>query len=95
MSNNFYKDLEKYANEKDTIIYVESGLDGYSDFYKENEKSRVWWIDNLGVLGEHLFSFDKKKIYNIFLDYPHNLTKEEKKIFDEDEPYWREFFKNR
>ena len=63
MSNNFYKDLEKYANEKDTIIYVESGLDGYSDFYKENEKSRVWWIDNLGVLGEHLFSFDKKKIY--------------------------------
>ncbi|MFT4445572.1 hypothetical protein [Parvimonas sp. G1967] len=95
MSNNFYKDLEKYANEKDTIIYVESGLDGYSDFYKENEKSRVWWIDNLGVLGEHLFSFDKKKIYNIFLDYPHNLTEEEKKIFDEDEPYWREFFKNR
>lgn len=95
MSNNFYKDLEKYANEKDTIIYVESGLDGYSDFYKENEKSRIWWIDNLGVLGEHLFSFDKKKIYNIFLDYPHNLTKEEKKIFDEDEPYWREFFKNR
>lgn len=94
MSNNFYKDLEKYANEKDTIIYVESGLDGYSDFYKENEKSRVWWIDNLGVLGEHLFSFDKKKIYNIFLDYPHNLTEEEKKIFDEDEPYWREFFKN-
>lgn len=95
MSNNFYKDLEKYANEKDTIIYVESGLDGYSDFYKENEKSRVWWIDNLGVLGEHLFSFDKKKIYNIFLDYPHNLTEGEKKIFDEDEPYWREFFKNR
>lgn len=95
MSNNFYKDLEKYANEKDTIIYVESSLDGYSYFYKENEKSRVWWIDNLGVLGEHLFSFDKKKIYNIFLDYPHNLTEEEKKIFDEDEPYWREFFKNR
>ena len=95
MSNNFYKDLEKYANEKDTIIYVESSLDGYSDFYKENEKSRVWWIDNLGVLGEHLFSFDKKKIYNIFLDYPHNLTEEEKKIFDEDEPDWREFFKNR
>lgn len=30
-----------------------------------------------------------------FLDYPHNLTKEEKEIFDEDEPYWREFLKNR
>lgn len=95
MSNDFYKDLEKYANEEDTTIFAESNLEGYSDFYKEDEKKRVWWIDRLDVVGEYLFSFDKKKIYNIFLDYPHNLTKEEKEIFDEDEPYWKEFLKNR
>nr|DAW73683.1 MAG TPA: hypothetical protein [Caudoviricetes sp.] len=95
MSNDFYKDLEKYANEEDTTIFAESNLEGYSDFYKEDKKNRVWWIDKLDVVGEHLFSFDKKKIYNIFLDYPHNLTKEEKEIFDEDEPYWKDFLKNR
>lgn len=36
--------------------------------------------DNKNI-GEHLFSFDKKKIYNLFYDYPHNLTEEEKEIF--------------
>lgn len=95
MSNDFYVDLEKYANEPDERIFSESNLEGYSDWYKENVESRVWWIDKLDVVGEHLFSFDKKLIYNIFLDYPHNLIKEEKEIFDKDEPYWMEFLKNR
>lgn len=50
-----------------------------SDFYKENENDKIWWVENLDSVGEFLFSFDKKKIYNLFEDYPHNLTKEEKK----------------
>lgn len=65
------------------------------DFYKENPNDKVWWTGRIGVTGEILFSFDKKKIYNIFLDYPHNLTKEEKEIFDEENPFWRDFFANR
>ena len=80
------------------------------EFYKENENDQVWWVthyiqldenkelseDNIDkVIGEQLFSFDKKKIYNLFADYPHNLTKEEKEIFDKENPYWADFFKNR
>lgn len=42
-----------------------------------------------------MFSFDKVKIFNLFEDYPHNLTPEEKEIFDKENPYWKEFFKER
>lgn len=66
-----------------------------SDFYKNNENDKVWWVDDLDVVGSHLFSFDKKKIFNLFEDYPHNLTPEQKKVFDEENPYWKEFFKDR
>lgn len=63
-----------------------------SDFYKENENDIIWWVNDLDTKGEFLFRFDKRKIYNLFADYPHNLTKEEKEIFDKENPYWAEFF---
>lgn len=66
-----------------------------SDFYKENENDTIWWVNDLDTKGEFLFSFDKKKIYNLFADYPYNLPKEEKEIFDKENPYWAEFFKDR
>lgn len=66
-----------------------------SDFYKNNPEDKIWWTSNLEKVGEHLFSFDKKKIYNLFEDYPHNLTKEEKEIFDRENPFWKDFFKDR
>lgn len=66
-----------------------------SDFYKENKNDKIWWIDNLDSKGEHLFSFDKKKIFNLFRDYPHELTPEQKKIFDKENPFWADFFKDR
>ncbi len=65
-----------------------------SDFYKENKDDTIWWVNDLDTKGEFLFSFDKKKIYNLFADYPYNLTKEEKEIFDKENPYWAEFFKD-
>lgn len=37
----------------------------------------------------------KIKIYNLFKDYPYNLTSEEKEIFDKENPYWADFFKDR
>ena len=62
------------------------------DFYKNNVSDTIFWVDNVG---EHLFSFDKKKIYNLFADYPHNLSEEERRVFDKENPYWRDFFKDR
>lgn len=38
------------------------------------------------------FSFDKKKTYNMFEDYPWKLTEEEKAIFDKENPHWVVFF---
>ena len=64
------------------------------EFYKENENDKIWWIASEEV-GEWLFSFDRKKIYNMFRDYPHNMTAEEIRIFDKENPRWAEFFKGR
>lgn len=64
-------------------------------WYKENPDDQIWWLDNPEVKGEWLFTFDKKKIFNMFRDYPHELTPEQKEIFDEENPYWKEFFKDR
>lgn len=75
-----------------TIYDHENTYKGYP-FYKDGEKSKVWWVDNSNdSVGSYLFSFDKKKVYNLFRDYPDALTKEEKEIFDSSEPYWRDFF---
>lgn len=64
-------------------------------FYKNNPDDQIWWIDTLDTVGEWLFSFDKKTIFNMFADYPHNLTPEQKEIFDEENPYWADFFRDR
>ena len=63
------------------------------DFYKENDTDRIWWVDTVDNIGLYLFSFDRKKIYNLFSDYPHKLSAEEKRIFDEENPYWKAFLK--
>ena len=82
---------------KDKIVEIsteENIVGQIMDFYKQNPNDKIWWTSRYGVYGEHLFSFDKKKIYNLFLDYPQNLTKEEKEIFDKENPYWFNFFNN-
>jgi hypothetical protein len=67
----------------------------FPNFYKNDPDDTIFWVDAPQVIGEFRFSFDKKKIYNLFADYPHNLTKDEKVIFDRENPYWVEFFKDR
>jgi len=71
--------------------------DDLYEFYKDEDHpdNVVWEVDHIGFIGELLFSFDKKKIYNLWQDYPHNFTPEEKEIFDREYPYWADFFKDR
>ena len=64
-------------------------------FYKNDVDDIIFWVDNPEVKGEHLFSFDKKHIFNLFRDYPHALTPEQRAIFDKENPYWAEFFSDR
>ena len=66
-----------------------------NDLYKNKPSDNIYWVDNPERIGEWLFSFDKKKIYNMFEDYPQNLTKSEKEVFDKENPEWADFFKDR
>lgn len=65
------------------------------EFYKDNPDDVIWQVDTPDRVGEFLFSFDKKKIFNLFKDYPWALTAEQKRIFDRQFPEWANFFKSR
>ena len=64
--------------------------------YKENDSDKVWWVDTAWFArGLMLITFDKKKFYNLFEDYPHNMSSEEVQIFDKENPFWADFFSDR
>lgn len=65
-----------------------------NDWYKNEETDKIWWKETETV-GEWIFSFDKETEYNMFADYPHNLTPEQKEVFDKENPEWVEFFEDR
>lgn len=55
-------------------------------FYKKNKGDKIWWVDfdTDEVICMLLFSFDKKRVFNYFGDYPDKLTPEQKAIFDKE-----------
>ena len=61
----------------------------------DNEKLIFSWVHNPDKVGERLFTFDGKQVFNLFRDYPHALTPEQKRVFDEANPFWANFFRNR
>lgn len=67
--------------------------------YKDSKDSKMWWVDKtkdgVVVIGENLFTFDKKKVYNLFADYPDKLSVKDWIIFCDENEYWVEFFKDR
>ena len=62
---------------------------------KEDDNGKVWWLDDKDDIGTYVFSFDKKKRFYLFRDYPSELSEEEKRTFDEENPFWAEFFKGK
>lgn len=64
-------------------------------FYKQKETDTIFWVETPDRVGEHLFTFDKKRIFNLFAEYPWKLSAEQKAIFDKENPEWAEYFKDR
>lgn len=65
-------------------------------WFKNEETDTIWWLDNGDEKkGIFIFSFDQKKQYNLFEDYPHNMKPEEVVIFNNENPFWQDFFKER
>jgi hypothetical protein len=65
------------------------------DWYKKEETDQIWWLDNREQEGIFAFSFDRIEIFYMYQDYPWKLTKEQKEIFDRENPFWAEYFKER
>lgn len=91
MSGNNKEDI---FYEDENYIYADCHIDGYGNFYKdkENKDNKIWWTGKIGRIGELNISFDREKIYNLFEDYPYNMSEEEIEIFEKEEPYWANFF---
>ena len=64
-------------------------------FIKNNQTDVIWWVDDPETIGVWEFSFDRQTVFNLFADYPDKLTPEQKAIFDKENPYWANFFKDR
>lgn len=64
------------------------------DFYKKNENDIIWWAQDREKGGVY-FSFDKKTLFTMTRDYPFNLSKEQKAIFDRENPFWADYFKGK
>lgn len=81
-------------HEDEYYVYAICNEPGFEDFHKdkENRNNKIWWTSKIGVIGELNISFDRKIIYNLFEDYPYNMTQEEIEIFEKEEPYWAKFF---
>ena len=64
-------------------------------FYNNDENNKIWWIENADLVGVWEFSFDKQTIFNMFAEYPWCLTQEQKNLFDQENPFWADFFRDR
>ena len=65
------------------------------EFYKRHETDQVWWVHDPHDRGPLLISFDGETVFNLWQDYPHNLTKEQKELFDKENPFWADMFRSR
>lgn len=74
--------LEDACKEEDRSIHAICEIEGYEDFYKETKDAKIWHTAKNDKIGEINISFERKKIYNLFADYPNHMSKEEVEIFE-------------
>jgi hypothetical protein len=65
------------------------------EWAKQNEDDKIWWLCSPDIIDESIFSFDCIQKFHMWQDYPYKLTPEQKEIFDKENPYWADFFKDR
>ena len=58
-------------------------------FYKKHKGDTIWWVRDYDRIGKLEISFDKKVIYNLWVDYD-KLSDEQKERFDNENPYCAE-----
>ena len=82
-------DLDIFGREKPPTLKTPAVTsDGW---LKWNINDKVWWKDTGDEFWEYIISFDKKNEFDLFEDYPHKLTAEEKETFDKEYPDWADF----
>ena len=59
---------------------------GYEDWHKQDEKDLIWYTGKIDSVGEILFTFAKKTVFNFWQDYPEKLTPEQIRIFKKENP---------
>ena len=62
-------------------------------WYKRNPTDKIWWLDD--DRDQMVFSFDRIQKFYLFSAYPYKLTREQKEIFDKENPFWADYFKSR
>ena len=77
------------------IFYLtEKNIDNY-DIFKESKKHKIWQVNEKDAIGSLLITFDKKKVYNLWTDFPLKFKQSEIEIIKEEMPYWYDFFNDR
>lgn len=64
-------------------------------WYKNKKTDVIWWKDTPEDRGLWIFSFDRKKEFNMFEDYPFKLSEDQIRVFDSENPEWAQFFSDR
>lgn len=83
--------IENIEKEEETIEKP-CNIKGFRSFAKEDAKSKIWNVTPEEEDGGMYISFDCKKIYNLYKDYPDNMTEEEIEIFEKERPLWKKLF---
>ena len=75
------------------MFYItDDNRDQFLDFYRE-DGDQIWDVEKKeGEFGQFYFTFDQKKVYEFYKDYPYALSPEEKAIFDKENSVLAELF---
>ncbi len=92
LCENYYNDEEDEDEDEDEEE-EEVISDGESCYWHKEKSDKVWFLEN--GADEIVFSFDRIHKFYLFGDYPDKLTREQKEIFDKENPFWADFFKDR